>query len=90
MTIPYGAAGWNRPTDETRMPESVATATSLLLTSEQVAEHLQVSLRTVKNLMSDGQIAYIKVGRATRIHRNDFEEYIARNRRKQRNRLRHR
>ena len=64
------------------------TIPSLLLTSEQVAEHLQVSLRTVKNLMSDGQLAYIKVGRATRIHRNDIEEYIARNRRKQRNRLR--
>ena len=59
-----------------------------LLTTEQAAEFLQVSVRTVKNLLSDGRIAYIKIGRATRIHRQDLDVYIAQNRRKQRSRLR--
>lgn len=59
-----------------------------LLTAEQAAEYLQVSLRTVKNLTSNGQLAYIKVGRATRFHRDDIEEYVSHQRRKQRKRLR--
>lgn len=65
-----------------------ATVSAPLLTTDQAAGYLQVSVRTVKNLMCDGQIAYIKIGRATRIHRQDLDEYIARNRRKQRSRLR--
>lgn len=87
MSIP-NTAGPFRSADEARTPGSIAITLSLLLTSEQAAEYLQVSLRTVKNLMSDGQLAYIKVGRATRIHRNDIEEYIAHNRRKHRLHLR--
>jgi excisionase family DNA binding protein len=56
-----------------------------LLTTEQASEYLHVSVRTIKNLMSSGQLAFVKVGRATRIHRRDLDDYIARNRRKQRN-----
>ncbi|MGH9068916.1 MAG: helix-turn-helix domain-containing protein [Acidimicrobiales bacterium] len=59
-----------------------------LLTTEQAAQYLQVSVRMVKNLMGDGRVAYVKIGRATRIHRQDLDEYIARNRRKHRSRLR--
>jgi excisionase family DNA binding protein len=59
-----------------------------ILTSEQAAEYLQVSLRTIKKLMSDGQLAYIKVGRSTRLHRDDIDDYLARNRRKRRHGLR--
>lgn len=77
-----------RPTNEVRAPSSLEDMPSVLLTSEQTAQYLQVSLRTVKNLMSDGCLAYIKIGRATRINLKDIEEYIAHNRRKHRNRLR--
>ncbi len=92
MTIHHGAGPWNPSSDDPLPPSSMLKdpelTTSMLLTAEQAAEYLQVSLRTVKNLMSDGQLAYIKVGRATRIHRNDLDEYVIHNRRKQRYGLR--
>jgi excisionase family DNA binding protein len=59
-----------------------------LLTTEQAAEILAVSVRTVKNLMIDGKLAYVKIGRATRVDPADIDEYVARNRRKQRQPLR--
>ena len=59
-----------------------------LLTTEQAAEVLAVSVRTVKNLMSGGQLAYVKIGRATRIDREDINLYVTRNGRKQRQSLR--
>ena len=50
-----------------------------LLTTEQAADVLAVSVRTVKNLMSGGQLAYAKIGRATRIDREDINLYVTRN-----------
>jgi excisionase family DNA binding protein len=64
------------------------TTITPLLTTEEAAEYLQISIRTVKNLLGDGQVPYIKIGRATRIHRDDLDTFIARNRRRQRQRLR--
>ena len=61
-----------------------ATPPTSLLTTEVAAELLCVSVRTVKNLLSDGRIPYVKIGRATRIHPQDLDDYIARNRRKRR------
>jgi len=58
-----------------------------LLTTSQVAEYMQVSVRTVKGLLSEGRIAYVKIGRATRIHIEDLEHFVAQNRRKHRTRL---
>jgi excisionase family DNA binding protein len=58
--------------------------TSPLLTTSQAAEYLQVSVRAAKNLLSAGSIAYVKIGRATRIHRDDIDEFIAHNRRRER------
>jgi excisionase family DNA binding protein len=55
-----------------------------LLTTEQAAMNLGVSVRTVKNLMSDGKLSYVKIGRLTRIDPTDIEIFIARNRRKRR------
>lgn len=67
---------------------SGARSPSPLLTTVQAAEYLQVSVRMVKNLMGDGRIAYIKIGRATRVHIGDLDDYVAPNRRKQRIRRR--
>lgn len=47
---------------------------------------LCVSVRTAKNLMSRGELAYVKIGRATRIDPADLDEYVTRSRRKQRRR----
>ena len=51
-----------------------------LLTTEQAAEYLSVSVRTVKQLMSSGRLAYVKIGRATRLDPADLDAFIAQNR----------
>jgi excisionase family DNA binding protein len=56
----------------------------VLLTTEVAAEYLAVSVRTIKNLLCDGKLPYVKVGRATRIDTADIDEYIERNRRRNR------
>lgn len=58
-----------------------------MLTTDEAAAYLNVSARTVKNLMCDGRIAYVKIGRATRIQVTDLDEYVARNRRRHRMRV---
>ncbi|MGH9074055.1 MAG: helix-turn-helix domain-containing protein [Acidimicrobiales bacterium] len=75
-------------TEPARTTHGIWTPPTPLLTTDQAAQYLQVSVRTVKNLMGDGRVAYVKIGRVTRIHRQDLDEYIARNRRKHRSRLR--
>ena len=47
-----------------------------------------MSVRTVKNLLSGGKLAYVKVGRATRVDLEDINQYVTRNRRKVRQALR--
>lgn len=59
-----------------------------LLTTEQAAEWLAVSVRTVKNLMVRGQLAYVKIGTATRFDPADLRDFIDRYRRKERRALR--
>lgn len=65
-------------------PPTWSGPTSPLLTTSQAAEYLHISVRTVKNLLSEGSIAYVKIGRATRIHRDDLDEFVSRNRRRER------
>ena len=59
-----------------------------LLTTQQAADVLAVSVGTVKNLMGNGKLAYVKIGRATRLDLGDIDQYIVRHRRKQRQGLR--
>jgi excisionase family DNA binding protein len=74
--------------DGTRVVVEMPDNLGRLLTTEQAAEVLAVSVRTVKNLFSEGALAYVKIGRATRVDLSDVEQYIVRNRRKQRRSLR--
>ena len=74
--------------DGTRVIVEMPDNLGRLLTTEQAAEVLAVSVRTVKNLFSEGALAYVKIGRATRVDLSDVEQYIVRNRRKQRRSLR--
>lgn len=48
-----------------------------LLTILQAAERLAVSDRTVKSLITSGNLARRKVGGATRIEEHELERYIA-------------
>jgi excisionase family DNA binding protein len=77
-----------RITEPSTADPHVNEVTSPLLTTVQAADYLQVSTRTVKSLLSEGSIAYVKVGRTTRIHLNDLDHFIAQNRQKHRTRLR--
>jgi excisionase family DNA binding protein len=47
-----------------------------MLTREQVAEHLDVSVSTVKKLCKDGDLRAVNVGRQVRIRASDFQTYI--------------
>jgi excisionase family DNA binding protein len=48
-----------------------------LLTFADVAEQLQVSLRTVRRLVDAGELAVIRIGRAVRIDPRDLERFLA-------------
>ena len=76
-----------RPETAERVTDTLVGHTPLL-TTEQAAARLQVSVRTMKNLLSDGRVTFVKVGRATRIEARDLETFIAQNRQKQRRKLR--
>jgi len=57
-----------------------------LLTVKKVQERLQVSERTVFNLMKRGELHGFKVGKLWRFEESDIDEYIAHQRRKATNR----
>lgn len=61
-----------------------AALRSSLLTIDDAARHLCVSVRMIKQLLSDGHLAYVKIGRATRIAQKDLDRYVEQNRRKRR------
>ncbi len=46
-----------------------------LMTYELVAHELRVSQRTVQNMVRDGKIPHIKIGRATRFHPGDIDQW---------------
>jgi excisionase family DNA binding protein len=47
-----------------------------ILTSEQVAEHLQVQHRTVQEWLRSGTLPGIKLGRLWRVRREDLEGFL--------------
>ena len=51
-----------------------------LLTQSEAAGILRVTERSVRNLLSRGELAHIKVGSARRITRADLQAYIHRQR----------
>jgi len=51
---------------------------TLLLTVEQTAAELHIARRRVFELIKDGQLASVKIGRSRRIRSADLAEYVAR------------
>lgn len=51
--------------------------TEPLLTPEQVAEHLQLPVKSVQAMLRVGEIRGIKVGRRWRVDPADLDRYIA-------------
>jgi excisionase family DNA binding protein len=76
------------PSETAQPAADTLTDHSPLLTTEQAAIRLQVSVRMMKTLLSNGRVTFVKVGRATRIEARDLDAFIAQNRQKQRRRLR--
>ena len=53
------------------------SASARLLTTAEVAERLGVCDKTVRNLVSDGELAYIRIGkRGVRFDPGDVQSYI--------------
>jgi excisionase family DNA binding protein len=51
---------------------------TLLLTVEQAAAELHIARRRVFELIRDGQLISVKIGRSRRIRSADLTEYVAR------------
>jgi excisionase family DNA binding protein len=48
-----------------------------LLTVEEVAEFLCVSIKTVRRRIEAGELPVIRDGRLVRVHPNDLDRYVA-------------
>jgi excisionase family DNA binding protein len=55
-----------------------------LLALDEAAEYLGIRPRTLEKLAHDGQMPYVKLGRATRYNLADLDAYVDRNRRRNR------
>ena len=53
-----------------------------LLTAEEVAKALHVSRSYAYKLLDEGKIPFIQIGKSRRIHPDDLEKFILRNRSK--------
>lgn len=51
-------------------------ADTLLLTVDEAAAELRISRAQVYNLMADGHLPYVKIGRLRRLRRATIEAYI--------------
>lgn len=58
-----------------------ATALPRLMTLEEVAETLNISLKTLRRRIEAGALPVIRDGRLLRVHPADLERYIASRRR---------
>lgn len=49
-----------------------------LLTTQEVADLLKVTVRTVYNLLESGELQGVKVGRVWRVREEDLEAFLSR------------
>jgi len=49
---------------------------SNLLTIKQVAEKLNVSIRTIERMQQNGEIAFVKIGKCVRMREEYLENWI--------------
>ena len=52
----------------------------MILTYEQAAEELAISVRTIHRLVADGKLPYIKIGRSKRISKTGVEDFVYKHR----------
>ena len=59
----------------------LATPAREFITKQEFAVIFGVTLKTVSNMMKDGRIGYVKLGKITRIHRSEIERLATQSRR---------
>ncbi|MER7576840.1 helix-turn-helix domain-containing protein [Streptomyces sp. NPDC126514] len=59
------------------MSTAIAASDRLLYKPEEAAEVLAIGRSTIYELMAEGALKYIKVGRARRVRRSDLETFVA-------------
>lgn len=60
---------------ETSIPDGFAV-TDPLLTLEQTAQYLNVTVRMVRRIIADNRLPAVRVGRHVRVRRSALERYI--------------
>jgi DNA binding domain, excisionase family len=53
--------------------------TEKLLTAQEAASHLNVSVKTIRRRIDAGEIAVVRIGRAVRIHPKELQRYLSMN-----------
>lgn len=80
MLTEAARSGQERPTSADAVDSAAGDGhgrkTKLLLTVEEVAEVLNVGVRTVRRLTDAGDLPSITVGRSRRIHADDLNDYL--------------
>ena len=57
-------------------PQNPRTSRAPLLTAAEVAEQLNVSLRSVRRMIADGRLPFVRIGRSVRIRPEALEAMI--------------
>jgi len=55
----------------------IDTTTRPLLTAERVADHLQLSIRSVRRLIAAGELPSVKIGRLIRVMPAALDAFLA-------------
>ena len=49
-----------------------------ILTKQEAAEHLRVSVRSIENYLASGRLGYFKIGKSVRISRTALDAFLQR------------
>ena len=58
-------------------PKPKPRATARMLSVEDVATHLDISLKTVRRMIANGELRVHRIGRSIRISEADFQSFIS-------------
>ncbi len=59
------------------MPQITLNTHEVLLSPEEIADHMQVSRRTVMRWIKSGQLAALRIGTVTRIPADAYQQFLS-------------
>ena len=80
MNIPYKSADLPE-SSETAKSEASSLKTEKMMSTEEAAEFLGISVGSLRNMTSQGKIPYFKLGRRNRYSRNELTQLLLSNKR---------